>query len=131
MSLEKMNKEEGSNMSMIELANLILADEKKEMNFLDLYDKVSTIKQFTETEKSNYLSQFYTDLNVDGRFIALGSNVWGLKRWFPVSKTSEKALAEARKKDSDLLDDEYDEEEYDELYEEDELDEYDTINDDE
>lgn len=128
MSLKKMNKKEGPNMSMIELANSILADEKKEMNFLDLYDKVGTIKQFTETEKSNYLSQFYTDLNVDGRFIALGSNVWGLKRWFPVSQTSEKALAEARKKDSDLLDDDYDEE-YDELYEEDELDEYDTIDD--
>lgn len=118
MSLKKVNEEEILKMSMIELANLILADQKEEMNFLDLYEKIAELKKLSEADKERYLSQFYTDLNIDGRFIALGSNVWGLKRWFPVSQTSEKALADARRRDADALEDEIDDE-FDEEYEED------------
>src|SRR5699024_1900670 len=43
------------------------------------------------------LAQFYTDLNIDGRFTALGSNNWGLKRWYPKSQTSEKNITEEKK----------------------------------
>lgn len=106
MSLKKGESEKIMNRSMIEIANSILVDEKKEMKLLDLYDKIATLKQYTAEEKANHLSQFYTDLNMDGRFIALGSNVWGLKRWFPVSQTSEKALADARKRNEDIEEDE-------------------------
>lgn len=128
MSLKKVNNEEIAKMSMIELASLILSDQKEEMNFLDLYDKIAELKQLTEEDKGQYLSQFYTDLNIDGRFIALGSNVWGLKRWFPVSQTSEKALADARKREGELLDEEFDEEDYDEEFDEElDFDPYDEL----
>src|SRR5690625_145482 len=122
MSLKKYNLEQIQKMSMIELANLILADEKKELNFLDLFHKVSEYKDFTKEQQDDLLARFYTDLNVDGRFTTLGSNMWGLKRWYPVDQTSEKALAESRKKtmEDELLEEELDEidelhEDYDEL----------------
>lgn len=112
MGIKKYSEEQIQKMSMIELANVLLTDEKKEMNFLDLFDKVAEHKQFTQQQKEDLLARFYTDLNVDGRFTTLGSNMWGLKRWYPVDQTSEKALAESRKRDA--------EEELDELLVEDE-----------
>lgn len=99
VALQNYTEEQIQKMSMIGLANVILADEKKEMNFIDLFHKVAALKQFSDSQKDDLLSIFYTDLNVDGRFTTLGSNVWGLKRWYPVDQTSEKSLAEVRKKD--------------------------------
>lgn len=99
MALEKYDEEAIVKMSMIELANIILAEQKKEMNFIDLFEKVAEVKQFTQGQKDDLLARFYTDMNIDGRFTTLGSNVWGLKRWYPVDQTSEKSLAETRKRD--------------------------------
>lgn len=119
MALKKYSDEQIQKMSMIELANIVLADEKKEMNFIDLFHKVADLKDFTQAQRDDLLSRFYTDLNVDGRFTTLGSNVWGLKRWYPVDQTSEKSLAESRKRD--LEEEEYlDEELEDEALEEEE-----------
>lgn len=116
MGLKKLTKDQIKKMPMIELAGVILAEEKKEMNFLELFDLVAERKEFTEAEKDDLLARFYTDLNVDGRFTTLGNNIWGLKRWYPADQTSEKALAEARKQDAEE-EELYDEE--DEYYEED------------
>src|SRR5699024_5516049 len=121
---EKYNENQIQKKSMIELANIILADEKKEMNFLDLFSKVAEHKGFSEADQDDLLARFYTDLNEDGRFTTLGSNLWSLKRWYPVDQTSEKALAESRKRDledeeldEELLDEDLEEEEAKELYE--------------
>ena len=121
MGLNKFSAEQIEKMSMIELASKVLADEKKELNFLELFDKVAEYKNFSQAQKDDLLARFYTDLNVDGRFQTLGSNLWGLKRWYPVDQTSEKALAETRKRDleeeEELLEDEelLDEEALDEI----------------
>jgi len=130
MGMKNYSKEQIEKMSMIEVANAVLTDEKKELNFLELFDKVAAYKQFSETEKGDLLARFYTDLNIDGRFTTLGSNLWGLKRWYPVDQTSEKALAESRKRslededeldaDDELVDEEYAELGEEKLYEEDE-----------
>lgn len=122
MGLNKYTKEQIEKMSMIELANILLADHKKEMDFRDLFALVAEQKSFTEQQKDDLLARFYTDLNVDGRFTTLGNNLWGLKRWYPVDQTSEKSLAEQRKRDAEELEDDdlYDVD--DEYYDEDELD---------
>lgn len=128
MGMKNYTKEQIGKMSMIEVANAVLTDEKKELNFLELFDKVAAYKGFSEAEKEDLLARFYTDLNIDGRFTTLGSNLWGLKRWYPVDQTSEKALAESRRRsleDEEELDEEFIDEEYaelgeEELYDEDE-----------
>jgi len=120
VALEKLTKEQIEKMSMIELAKVVLTDEKKEMKFIDLFNQVADLKNLTETQRENVLADFYTDLNVDGRFITLGSNVWALRRWYPVDQTTEKSLAESRKRnqeeaeDDDFYDEELDGEELEE-----------------
>lgn len=120
VALEKLTKEKIEKMSMIELAKVVLTDEKKEMKFLDLFNEVAELKNFTKTQSQNVLADFYTDLNVDGRFITLGKNVWALRRWYPVEQTTEKSLAESRKRsqeeaeDDDFYDEGLDGEEIDE-----------------
>src|SRR5690625_4395594 len=99
MALDKYSEDQLKKMSMMEVANLVLKEEKTELNFIELFEKVAELKQFTEVQKEDLLARFYTDLNVDGRFSTIGSNKWGLKRWYPVEQTSEKALAESRLRD--------------------------------
>ncbi|HLR54336.1 MAG TPA: DNA-directed RNA polymerase subunit delta [Pseudogracilibacillus sp.] len=101
MAVKNYTDEQIEKMSMLELADLILTDEKSEMKFLDLFNKVAEAKELTESQKEDLLARFYTDLNVDGRFTTLGSNVWGLKKWYPVEQTIEKSLAESRKRDAE------------------------------
>lgn len=122
MALKKYSDEQIAKLSMIEVANQILTEKKEALNFIDLFKLVAEYKHFTMKEQDDLLARFYTDLNVDGRFTTLGTNLWGLKRWYPVDQTSEKSLAEARKRE---LEDEELEEEEEEL--ELVVDEYDVI----
>lgn len=118
MGLNKYTKEQIQKMPMIDLANVLLAEKKQEMNFIDLFHLVAEQKEFTETQKDDLLARFYTDLNIDGRFMTLGNNIWSLKRWHPVDQTSEKALAEVRKRDAEEAEENELLNEDDELYEE-------------
>lgn len=118
MSFKKYSEEKILKMTMMEVALVALAEQKTELNFIDLFNKVADLKQYSEAQKDDLLSRFYTDLNIDGRFSTIGENKWGLKRWYKLDETSEKALAEARKKElEDLTDELLDD---DELVDEDE-----------
>lgn len=124
MTLKKMSEDEIEKMSLVDLASLMLEEEKKQFNFLDMFNQVAKIKGLSESAKDDKLAQFYTDLNVDGRFTALGSNNWGLRRWYPSSQTTEKHITESRKRileEDELLLTE--DEEYKELGLEDEVEE--------
>ncbi|WP_405097568.1 DNA-directed RNA polymerase subunit delta [Oceanobacillus sp. FSL H7-0719] len=111
MSLDKFSHEELKKKSMLELASLILRDEKKALSFQEIYDQIAEIKGFTKKLKEENIAQFFTELNVDGRFMTLGSNVWGLKQWYPVDQADEeitpapKAKRKSKKK-KDYEDDE-------------------------
>lgn len=106
MSFKKYSEEKILKMTMMEVALVALAEQKTELNFIDLFNKVADLKQYSEAQKDDLLSRFYTDLNIDGRFSTIGENKWGLKRWYKLDETSEKALAEARKKELEDLADE-------------------------
>lgn len=93
-NIEKIKKREGNQMkelylsdtkveylSMIELAYHIIASEKRHMDFKEVFEKIAQIKQWESIKHNKKLAQFYTDLNMDGRFVSNGSNAWGLKSW--------------------------------------------------
>src|SRR5690625_268087 len=82
MSLQNYSKEEMAKMSLVELAKLMMLEERKPMKFNDIYNKVAALKGLTEEQKQERIGQFYTDLNADGTFISNGSNTWGLNRWY-------------------------------------------------
>ena len=74
---------------MIEVARAILSDRHDTMAFSDLLNEVQSFTGKTDEEIRARLAQFYTDLNIDGSFISLGDNVWGLRSWYPIDSIDE------------------------------------------
>ncbi len=59
------------------------------MNFLDIMELVSDFIGLSKAEATRRMPQFYTDINVDGEFISLGDNSWGLRTWYPIDSINE------------------------------------------
>lgn len=98
MSVKELTQEEISNLSMIELGSIILKEENKAVSFQNLFSKIADLKNLSEEDKENMIAQFYTDMNVDGRYLTLGSGMWGLKSWYPVEQAEEEITDEPTKK---------------------------------
>jgi DNA-directed RNA polymerase subunit delta len=95
------SKEELKEMSFLELAHLILADKREPILFKDLLAEIKKHLEISEQEVKSRMVQFYTDLNIDGSFLSLGENRWGLRAWYPVEKLEEEttnAPVKTRKK---------------------------------
>ncbi|KGX93862.1 DNA-directed RNA polymerase subunit delta [Pontibacillus halophilus JSM 076056 = DSM 19796] len=97
MSYKNYSPQEISEMSMIEIVHELLEDERRAVHFNDLYDRVAEIKGFTAEQKEKFMPQLFTDLNSEGRYMTVGSNMWGLKRWYPVDQTEEDVQAPTKK----------------------------------
>ncbi|AIE61582.1 DNA-directed RNA polymerase subunit delta [Bacillus methanolicus MGA3] len=115
-------------MSFIEIAYELLNEKKQAVPFKDIVDEVSQLLGLSEEEVRAKLAQFYTDINIDGRFISLGENRWGLRVWYPVDQTEDETITTVKpkkKKAKKVLDDDLDVDDYDDI-DEDELD-YDDL----
>ncbi|MCB9498476.1 MAG: DNA-directed RNA polymerase subunit delta [Bacillales bacterium] len=71
-------------LSLVEIAIEVLRESKEKSTFLDLYNKVSEMKNFTEEEKNEHIAQFYTDITSSGDFIYCGEDLWDLKENQPL-----------------------------------------------
>jgi DNA-directed RNA polymerase subunit delta len=127
--LQQYSQEELQEMAFVELASLILLEKREALSFQQLVDEVAALVGLSEQEVKQRLAQYYTDLNIDGRFICVGENLWGLRAWYPFDQTEDETVMVSKpKKKKKALDDEYDD--YDDLLDEedidyDDLDEYD------
>ena len=83
---EGLNKKE---LSMIEVAHAILEQHADVMDFSDLVNQIQNYLGKSDSEIRDQLAQFYTDLNIDGSFISLGDNRWGLRSWYPIDSIDE------------------------------------------
>ncbi|MBA4536608.1 DNA-directed RNA polymerase subunit delta [Bacillus aquiflavi] len=79
-------------MALIEVAYHQLKNKKQAVSFQEIMVELKKALGFTEQEVRARISQFYTDLNVDGRFISLGENRWGLRSWYPVEQTDDDTI---------------------------------------
>ncbi|WP_394218124.1 DNA-directed RNA polymerase subunit delta [Halobacillus trueperi] len=129
MSLKEMSREQIEETSMIVLATKILEEEREAIDFNEIFKRIADMKGFTDAQREQYIAQFYTDMNVDGQFMTIGTNRWGLKKWYPVEQMEEeianlpqkrKKKKKKKKKPSKLLEDELGVSEFDDA-EEDEL----------
>ncbi|GAA0358066.1 hypothetical protein GCM10008968_12190 [Bacillus horti] len=132
MSIRDLELETLSEMSMVDIVYHLLKESNKQpMAFHQILDEVMALKGLTDEQKMDVMSRVYTEINIDGRFKALGDNVWGLRSWYPVEQAEEIVITEVKKKSkkkrSDDEDDdiETDEEEADDFDEYDEEEEYD------
>ncbi|UJZ87375.1 DNA-directed RNA polymerase subunit delta [Heyndrickxia coagulans] len=115
VSLRQLPKEELKEMSFIELAEQILEEKKQVTSFQDLLAEIGAILGLPKEETESKMIQFYTDLNIDGRFISLGDNTWGLRAWYPVDQIDEEVThtvktkrkkAKVVEEEEDFIDDE-------------------------
>ncbi|MCM3239851.1 DNA-directed RNA polymerase subunit delta [Heyndrickxia oleronia] len=126
MSLQQLSKEDLREMSLIELAHQYLEESKQAISFSDLVDELAKLLDLSTEEIKARMVQFYTDLNIDGRFISLGENRWGLRTWYPYDQIDEEVTAPTKtkkKKAKKVVD-----EDEDDLLEDDDLD-YDDLDD--
>nr|WP_318616979.1 DNA-directed RNA polymerase subunit delta [Sporosarcina sp. YIM B06819] len=136
MNIREMTKEQLSEESMINIAYAILTETREPLTLQQLMDEIRKLTGMTEKKMKEKLQQFYTDMNIDGRFLAINDNRWGLREWYPVDQIEEETapVVKVRKKkkkkaalDDDDEDEEDDEDDEDELFDE----EFDELIDDE
>ncbi|GEK92099.1 DNA-directed RNA polymerase subunit delta [Alkalibacterium kapii] len=124
------NKEE---LAMVEVAHAILQTTGQVKDFNDLLAEVADYLNLSDADLEEGMVQFYTDLNIDGRFISLGDNRWGLRNWYPIdlideenthNNDEEDEKPRRRKKhlgfDEDIEDEEFEEDEDEEDEDDDE-----------
>ncbi|MBD0381940.1 DNA-directed RNA polymerase subunit delta [Paenibacillus sedimenti] len=127
----KITAEQAREMPMVDLAFELLKSANTPFYYRDLMMEIAKIKGLSEQDVMQVIAQLYTEINIDGRFACVGSNLWGLKRWYPVEK-SEDAVGNAKRpriindEDDDLDEDIYAEEEEDTYAEEDDYDAFGT-----
>lgn len=120
MSVDKFTKEELNEMSLIEIAYELLNGAKTPYSFNEIVKEVSRLVDLSEDQINDRLAQFYTDINIDGRFLSLGDNRWGLRTWYPVDKSEEDVVTVTKpkkKKAKKAAEDDFDD--YDDSVEED------------
>ncbi|MBW8350005.1 DNA-directed RNA polymerase subunit delta [Bacillus sp. IITD106] len=98
MNILQLSKEERKEMSFIEIAQHIFEEKKEAISFKDLVDEIANYLELSEQEKTTRMLQFYTDLNVDGRFLSLGENRWGLREWYPIDQIDEEIITPVKPK---------------------------------
>lgn len=129
MSLKELTPEQLRELSMIDMAFYILDEKKQAVSFLDIWNEIVETLGLGEEEAQERIAQFYTDLNIDGRFVTLGENRWGLRTWYPVDQIEDDTLVAAKtkskkkKKAKKLLDDEF--EDYEDFLDDEDLDVFD------
>lgn len=95
MKLEQLAHINKNELSMIEVAHAILETQGNVVDFTELLVAIQEYLGFAESEFESRLSRFYTDINIDGRFISLGDNRWGLRAWYAIDEIDEEIITSA------------------------------------
>lgn len=112
----KIDPEKVKEIPMVDLAFMILKAANTPYYYRDLMNEVAKLRGMSEEEINDAIAQLYTEINIDGRFACVGTNLWGLKRWYPIEK-SEDAVGNVKRpriindEDDDLEDDDFSDEE--------------------
>jgi len=97
-----------SEMALVDIAYEILRKTNRTYNFRELMDELVAVRKMTNEQLMAIIAQVYTEINIDGRFVCLGDNVWGLKRWYPTDTVEETQEGGGTKKKKVVLDDDFD-----------------------
>ena len=103
------------NKSLVDVAYDILSGHDKPIKFKDLYDEVAPEAGLLDDRKAALISNFFTNLSLDGRFVALKNNEWDLRSRQTFDKVHVdlnaiyEDIEEGDKDTSDPLDDDEDE----------------------
>src|SRR3954466_14303308 len=96
----------------MEMAYEYLKNSKQPISFHDLVKEIKAAANISDEEIRSRLAQFYTDINIDGRFLSLGENRWGLRFWYPVDTAEEEVITVVKpkkKKAKKVVEEDFDE----------------------
>lgn len=129
----KIDPEKLQEIPMVDLAFMVLKAANTPYYYRDLMNEVAKLRGFTEEQINEAIAQLYTEINMDGRFACVGTNMWGLKRWYPLERSDDPVANAKRPRiindEDDDLEDDFSEEE--ETYTADDSDEdYDSVDED-
>jgi DNA-directed RNA polymerase subunit delta len=85
----KLDSEKIREMPMVDLAYELLKSANTPFYYRDLMIEIAKVRGLSESQVTDVIAQLYTEINIDGRFACVGSNVWGLKRWYPVERSDD------------------------------------------
>ena len=85
----KISDDEAKEMPMVDLAFNILRAANTPFYYRDLMLEIAKIKGISDDEVMEVIAHLYTEINIDGRFACVGTNLWGLKRWYPIEKAED------------------------------------------
>jgi DNA-directed RNA polymerase subunit delta len=92
---------------LVDLAYELLSTTNEPFYYRDLLDRVADSRGTTGEERLDVIARLYTDINIDGRFVMIGDNTWGLRRWYPMEKTTDRNPGKRfHRKEESLFDDE-------------------------
>lgn len=126
----KIDPEKIQEIPMVDLAFMILKAANTPYYYRDLMNEVAKLRGMTEEQINEAIAQLYTEINIDGRFACVGTNLWGLKRWYPIERSEDPVGNSKRPRiinddDDDLEDDDFVEE--DDTYVSDDEEDYDVL----
>ncbi|QBP93470.1 DNA-directed RNA polymerase subunit delta [Bacillus mycoides] len=98
MGFKQYSPEELKECSMIEVVHSVLGNKRQATTFNELVQEIAQVLGLSQGQVNTKLAQFYTDLNIDGRFINLGENRWGLRSWYPYEQIDEEILPQPKPK---------------------------------
>ncbi|WP_033541117.1 DNA-directed RNA polymerase subunit delta [Planococcus sp. CAU13] len=108
MNLRELSREELIEESFVDLTYALLEETHETKTYPEIVEEIEKLLNLSKEEMKARLVQFYTDMNIDGRFLILGENRWGLREWYPVEQIEEESAptVKARKKKAKVADDE-------------------------
>ncbi|WP_269774159.1 DNA-directed RNA polymerase subunit delta [Bacillus siamensis] len=122
MSIKQYSQEQLKQMALVEIAHEIFSEHKKPVPFQELLNEITSLLGVKKEELGDRIAQFYTDLNIDGRFIALSDQTWGLRSWYPYDQLDEETqptVKAKKKKAKKAVEEDLDLDEFEEVDEDD------------
>lgn len=103
--MKELKKEDVVNLSYKDITNLILENEKKGINTLELFTKIVNLLELPESTIENKIGDYYTSLTTDKRFILVDGK-WDLRK----RHTSDKLIVDSMEDDDvEAIEDQTDE----------------------
>lgn len=92
--MKELKKDDVINLSYKDITNLILENEKKGINTLELFTKIVNLLELPNSTIENKIGDYYTSLTTDKRFI-LVDGLWDLRK----RHTSDKIIVDSMEDD--------------------------------
>lgn len=73
---------------VVDIAYAILKNDGESLDYRELLDRIVEFKHIVSEDLAKVMSRLYTEINLDPRFVYIGSGAWGLKEWLPKAQVT-------------------------------------------